>query len=86
MCGVKLKINALTGNHWWFVSVKKRQFYLIGFDFLRVFAKSLDNLSGTHGPPFLITVLIHSNQLLYVCVSVCKVGGLLLKCHFSQVQ
>ena len=47
------------------VNVKVCQNYLVGFDFFRVFAKSLDNLSGAHGPPFLITVLVHSNQLLH---------------------
>ena len=44
--------------------------YLIGFDFFRVFAKGLYNLSGAHGPPLLIAVLVHSNQLLYI--STCK--------------
>ena len=72
--------------------------YLIGLDFFRVFAKSLYNLSGAHGPPFLIAVLVYSNQLLYIntcknvymCVCAKHVcvgggGGVLLKCYFSQV-
>ena len=60
---VKFKhVNYVAWNHCGLRVLRSvNNYYLIGFDFFRMFAKSLDNLSGAHGPPFLITILVHSN-------------------------